>query len=185
MIETKVAKRYAKSLLDLSKERGVLEAVMEDMKLLASVCENNKDLSLLLGSPIINADKKLTILKKVFAGKMNTLSISFFEIITKKGRESHLEGIAKEFIRLYKEFKGIQTAIVTSAIGLDDKLRSDVFKIIKESLNSEIELLEKVDKNLIGGFVLRVGDKQYDASIQSELRQLRQELVDTSYVRKN
>src|SRR5206468_2139380 len=104
--------------------------------------------------------------------------LAFFEIITRKGREPQLEGIAKEVVRLYKEYKGIQTAVVTSSVGLDEKLRSDVYKIISESLNSEIELVEKVDKNLIGGFVLRVGDKQFDASISSELRNLRRQLID-------
>ena len=185
MIETKVARRYAKSLLDLAKEKGELEAVNNDMKLLASVCESSHDLRVLLGSPIINGDKKLSVLKRVFSGKVSPISMSFFDIVTRKGRENQLEGIAKEFIRLYKEDKGIQTAIVTSAIGLDDKLRADVYKLIKESLNSEIELIEKVDKDLIGGFILRVGDKQYDASIARDLRLMRQELIDTSYVRKN
>ena len=185
MLETKVAKRYAKSLLDLAKERGEQEAINNDMKLLAEVCEESHDLRVLLGSPIINGDKKLAVLKKVFSGKISKLTMSFFEIITHKGREGQLEGIAKEYIRILKEFKGIQTAIVTSAIGLDDKLRSEVYTLIKESLNSEIELIEKVNKDLIGGFILRVGDKQYDASIARDLRLMRQELIDTSYVRKN
>ena len=185
MLETKVAKRYAKSLLDLAKERGEMEAINNDMKLLAEVCEESHDLRVLLGSPIINGDKKLAVLKKVFSGKISELTMSFFRIITHKGREGQLEGIAKEYIRALKEYKGIQTAIVTSAIGLDDKLRSDVYRIIKESLKSEIELIEKVDKNIIGGFILRVGDKQYDASISRDLRLMKQEMIDTSYVRKN
>lgn len=185
MLETKVAKRYAKSLLDLAKERGEMEAINNDMKLLAEVCEESHDLKVLLGSPIINGDKKLTVLKKVFGGKVAELTMSFFRIITHKGREGQLEGIAKEYIRALKEYKGIQTAIVTSAIGLDEKLRSDVYRIIKESLKSEIELIEKVDKNIIGGFILRVGDKQYDASISRDLRLMKQEMIDTSYVRKN
>jgi len=185
MAETKVARRYAKSLLDLAKEKGELEAVNNDMKLLAEVCNSNRDLRVLLGSPIISSDKKLSILKRVFSGKISALSMSFFDIITRKGREAYLEAIAVEFTRAYKEFKGIQTAIVTSAIGLDDKLRAEVYKMVKESLNSEIELIEKVDKDLIGGFILRVGDKQYDASIARDLRLMRQELIDTSYVKKN
>ena len=185
MLQTKVARRYAKSLLDLAKEQGDLETVNNDMKLLAEVCSNNHDLRVLLASPIISSDKKLSILKRVFAGKISALSMSFFDIISRKGRESYLEVIAVEFIRLYKEYKGIQTAIVTSAIGLDDKLRAQVYKMVKEGLNSEIELIEKVDKDLIGGFILRVGDKQYDASISRDLRLMRQELVDTSYVKKN
>ena len=185
MVETKVAKRYAKSLFTLSLDRNVSEAVANDMKLLISVCQGNRDFKLLLGSPIINADKKLAILSKTFEGRMNSLTLMFFDILTNKGREVYLQQIAEEFIRLYKEHKGIQTAIVTSAVGLDDKLRADVYKIVSESLNSEVELIEKVDKNLIGGLVLRVGDKQYDASIASQLRKVKQSLIDGSYVRKN
>jgi F-type H+-transporting ATPase subunit delta len=185
MQATKVARRYAKSLLDLAKEKGELEAVNNDMKLLAEVCNSNHDLRLLLGSPIISSDKKHSILKRVFSGKVSALAMSFFEVITRKGRESYLEAIAIEFIKIYKEYKGIQTAIVTSAVGLDDKLRSAVYKLVKESLNTEVELIEKVDKDLIGGFILRVGDKQYDASISRDLRLMRQEMIDTSYVRKN
>lgn len=185
MIETKVARRYAKSLIDLSRETGSIEAVGADMKLFIAVCEQNRDLTLLLANPIIHADKKLSILKKVFESKMHPVSISFFDIITRKGREAFLENIAKEFVQQYKKFKGIQTAVITSAIGLDDRLRTEVFKIMKEGLKSEVELVEKVDKNIIGGFILRMGDKQYDASIASELRKLAKEFSSNPYVRKN
>ncbi len=185
MIETKVAKRYAKSLLDLSRETGSIDAVGADMKLFVAVCEQNRDLSLLLANPIIHGEKKLSILTKVFEGKMNKLSISFFDIITRKGREAYLEGIAKEFVRQYKLFKGIQTAVITSAVGLDDKLRSEVYNLVKNSLKSEVELIEKIDKNIIGGFVLRMEDKQYDASIASELRKLTKEFSANPYVKSN
>lgn len=185
MLETKVAKRYAKSLLDLSVEKGVLEAVANDMKLLATVCEQNREFTALMSSPIINGDKKLSILKKVFEGKMNALSFAFFEILTSKGREPQIEFIAKEFTNQYKVEKGIQTAVITSAIGLDEKLRKEVYNVIKASANSEIELVEKVNKDLIGGFVLRMGDKQFDASIASELRRLAKEFSSNPYVRKN
>lgn len=185
MIETKVAKRYAKSLIDLSREDGVIDAVGADMKLFVAVCEQNRDLTLLLSNPIIHGDKKLNILTKVFEGKMNKLSISFFDIITRKGREPYLESIAKEFVTQFKKFKGIQTAVITSAVGLDDKLRSEVYRIVKESVKSEVELIEKIDKNLIGGFVLRMGDQQYDASIASDLRKLTKEFASNPFVRKN
>ena len=111
MLDTKVARRYAKSLLDLAKEKGELEGVNNDMKLLAQVCSSNHDLRLLLGRPIISSDKKLSVLKRVFSNKISALSMSFFDVISRKGRESYLEVIAIEFTRLYKEYKGIQTAI--------------------------------------------------------------------------
>ncbi|MFM7218101.1 MAG: ATP synthase F1 subunit delta [Bacteroidota bacterium] len=186
MLETKVAKRYAKSLIDLSREKGVLDAVNDDMTLLVSVCEANRDLALLLGNPIISADKKLSVLKAVFGnGRVSELSLAFFDIITRKGRESHLVGIAKEFVSQYKKSKGIETAVVTTAAGLDDNLRKEVYRTVRESMKSEVELVEKVDKDLIGGFVLRVGDKLYDASVASELRKLAREFSSNPFIRKN
>jgi F-type H+-transporting ATPase subunit delta len=172
MTETKVAKRYAKSLIDLTTDKGSLDAVNADMKLFISVCEQNKELSLLLTNPIIHSDKKINILKEIFGQKVNPVTIAFFELVTKKGREKYLEMIAKEFVSCYKQIKGIQTAEITSAAGLDEKLREDVYRLLRENMKLEIELVEKVDSKLIGGFVLRIGDKQYDASISSELRRL-------------
>ena len=185
MIDTKVAKRYAKSILVLSKEMGVIDAVNADMKLFLTTCEQNRDFSVLLSNPIIQSSKKLSILKSIFDGKINKLTITFFELVTRKGREKYLEFVAKEFNELYKNFKGIQSAEITSAIGLDEKLRAKVYEIIRQGSNSEVELTEKIDKDLIGGFVLRIGDKQYDASIAAELRKLTQTFSSNPYVRKN
>lgn len=174
MVDIQVAKRYAKSLLDLSKENGTVDDVNTDMKLFLSVCEQNKDLVLMLLNPIIASYKKMKVLSSIFDGKVNKLTISFFQIVTKKGREKFLLQIAKEFISNYKILKNIQTAEITSAIGLDDNLRKKVYDLIRNSTNSEVELVEKIDKKLIGGFILRMDDKQYDASISSELRKLTQ-----------
>ena len=185
MLETKVAKRYAKSVLELSMERGVMDAVHEDMKLLLSVSKANRDLSLLLANPIIHSDKKLEILRKIFAGRMNVLTLSFFEIVTRKGREKYLEAIAGEFETYYKKLKSIRTAEIISANGLDDSLREQVYKILRDGTTNEVELVEKVDQRLIGGFILRMGDKQYDASIASDLRKLAQEFSYNPYTQKN
>lgn len=162
-----------------------MDAVQNDMKLFAAVCDQNHDLSLLLANPIIHSDKKMEILRKVFGDKMNALSISFFEIVARKGREAYLEHIAKSFIALYKQKKGILTAEITSAVGLDDKLRKSVYDMISNSGKSEVELIEKIDQKLIGGFVLRIGDKQYDASIAADLRKLAKDFSSNPYIRKN
>lgn len=183
MTDTKVSIRFAKSLIELSIEQGMLNDEHNDMQLLVKVCNEHHDLQMLLENPIINGDKKLEILNKVFAGKMNKLSLEFFKLLIRKGREAYLYGIAKEFIHQYKKHKGITTAIVTTATGLDDNLRKQVYDIVRNNMNSEVELVEKTDKSLIGGFVLRVGDKQYDASIANDLRKLRKGLIDKSYIK--
>lgn len=180
MKETRVASRYAKSLLSLALEQGELENAYNDMKLVSETCDSSKDLSLLLQSPIIKPDKKTEILRKIFAGRLGKLSLSFIDIIIRKRRENYLEAIAREFQYQYKAHKNILTAVVTSAVGLDDKIRNEIMKIVKGSANAEVELVEKSDKDLIGGLILRIGDKQIDASILRKLINLRRDFSEMS-----
>ena len=185
MIETKVSRRYAKSLLDLANEKGALEEVNRDMKLIHTVGVENHDLELMLISPVIHSDKKQNVLHQVFAGKLNALTLAFIDIVIRKGREKYLMQIAKEFGGQYRQFKGIQSAEIISAVGLDDNLRRQVYDIVKNSTKSEVELTEKVDNKLIGGFILRLGDKQFDASVASSLRKLTQTFASNPYIKKN
>lgn len=185
MADTKVAKRYAKSLLDLANEQKVMDAVNNDMKLFVDVCSKNRDLAMLLSNPIIDSSKKLKILTQIFSDKLNKMTMSFFAIVVKKGRESYLYDIAKSFLAQYKVLKGIQTAEVISAVGLDDNLRKKIYDLVRKGSNSEVELIERIDKSLIGGFVLRLGDKQYDASVASDIRKLAQSFSSNPYIRKN
>ena len=179
-LSTRVASRYAKSLLALALEQGEMENAYNDMKLVSETCDSSKDLSLLLQSPIIKPDKKTEILREIFAGRLGKLSLSFIDIIIKKRRENYLEAIAREFQYQYKSHKNILTAIVTSDVGLDDNIRSEIMKIVKDSANAEVELVEKADKDLIGGLILRIGDKQIDASIQRKLINLRRDFSELS-----
>lgn len=185
MVETKVASRYAKSIIGLAIEQGILDVVKNDMALIAETCHVSKDLTLLLNKPIVTVDKKIKILTEIFGKKINKLTLEFITIITKKRREPNLEAIAREFIALYKEHKGIETVIITSAIGLDDKLRKEVLALVKKDTKSEIELVEKVDKDLIGGFILRKGDKEFDASILKNLQKITREFKTNAFVKKN
>jgi len=180
---TKVASRYAKSLLGLALETGVLEKVYADMKLISTTCKANPELSLMLRSPIIKSDKKEVILKEIFAGKVDKLTMSFIDIITRKRREMYLEVIAAAFIEQYKANKKILTAIVTTAAGLDDELRAKVLAAVKNSLNSEVELHEKVNADLIGGFIIRVGDRQDDTSIRTKLLKLNTVFKENPYIK--
>ena len=183
MADTKLARRYAKSLLDLALERNMVDKVYNDMELVSNTCTASRELSLLLKNPIVNTDKKDNIIKALFGTKIDALTMAFFNIITRKGRESYLEDIAKSFIDLYKTNKGIRIAHVTTAVPLDAATRERIMTIVKQAKGNQIELIEKIDKDLIGGFVLRVGDEQVDTSISKELRNLRNEFDDNLYIR--
>jgi F-type H+-transporting ATPase subunit delta len=173
MTETKVARRYAKALLDLAVEKGILEDIRKDMEMLIAACKSNGDLHLMLRNPLIHAEKKMTILKMIFEKDCGKLTMSFLSLIVRKSREFFLVEIASEFISQYKELKGITTAIVVSAVGLDDKLRKEISDVIKNITKSEVELEEKISPEIIGGFVFRFGDIKYDTSVARSLRSFR------------
>ena len=173
MGELRVASRYVKSLLGLAVERGVLEAVHEDMLLFSKICAENRSFVVMLRSPVIRHENKRAILEKIFSGKVNGLTMAIIIILTRKNREPLLPAIANEFRNAYNEFKGIVHAFIKLTIPMDKELRDAVEKIVKELSNKEhVELEEKVDKDLIGGFILNVGDRQIDASIKSKLKAL-------------
>jgi F-type H+-transporting ATPase subunit delta len=172
-----VATRYAKSLLDLSVEKGQLEAVYADMIQVKGVCDNSKEFITFLNSPIIKADKKISTLKAVFDGKLNAITSGFLTIVTSKRRESIIPEMATSFIEQYRLHKNILTAVVTSANGLDAATKQKALDLVKSQLSGEVELVEKVDANIIGGFILKIGDKQLDKSVARQLSNLKKELT--------
>lgn len=184
MADYRVAIRYVKALLSLAQEQGVVEELHRDMQLIAHVCRTNFDLVSMLRSPIVRHDKKKAILEKIFKGKVHSLTLAVIGILTRKNREALLPDIAAAFHHAYSEFKGIQKAVITTTIPLDDKLRKEIEGIVKGMGDKKlIELEEKVDSHLIGGFVLQVGDRQLDASISSKLKSLRVLFSQNPYVK--
>lgn len=183
MTGTKLSARYSRSLLLLAIERGELDQVFNDMKLISKTCSENRDLTILLRSPIIKTDKKRNILREIFADKISGTSLAFIEIITNKRREYFLEKIAEEFTHQYKQNSNITTAIVTTTAQLDGSLKEKIMTLVKNKTRQEVELIERVDEKLIGGFILRIGDNQIDASIHRKLSDLKKSFSENPYVK--
>lgn len=184
MADSRAASRYVKSLLDLAVEKKALEEVHRDMLLFSEVASKSRAFELLLQNPVIKHDKKLDILKKIFGGKVHSLTMAFFDIITRKNREPILAGVAREFHNAYNEHKGIGKASVTTAVPLDTKMRGEFEKLVRQySEKKEVELVEKVDPELIGGFVLNVGDRQVDASIKNKIKTLKVQFSQNPYIK--
>jgi len=184
MAESRASSRYVKSLLGLAVEQGALEQVHDDMVLLDRVCEENRAFVLMLKNPIIKHGKKREILQKLFAGKVHSLTMAIFDIITRKNREAILPAIANEFHQAYNVYKNISKATVTTAIPIDDELRSQFESMVKNiSKKDKVELKEKVDTEMIGGFILDVGDKQIDASLKNKLKMLKVNLSHNPYIK--
>lgn len=168
-----VASRYAKALINNALEKGKLEQVHTDMKIVLVACKKLKDFSLLLKSPLIKTDKKIKIFKEIFKEQISDVTQEFIILVTKNRREPMLEEIAAEFLEQYKVKKNIVSATVTSAIKLPSEMVDKIKGILTKSFHAEIELVENVDQRLIGGFVLRIGNKEADLSVLRQLNQLR------------
>lgn len=172
---SQVAVRYAKSLIDLASEKGQLDTAYADIRIILAACKNLKDFSLLLKSPLVKTDKKIAVFKSILKGQVSPLVEDFIMLLTRNRRESFLENISEEFIVQYKEKKNIITVTVTSAVGLDDVIRKKIMEILNKWYKAEIEIVEKIDTKLIGGFVLRIGNKEADMSILRQLNQLKKD----------
>ncbi len=181
---SRVATRYVKSLLDLAVSQGVLEKVHDDMKLFSATVERSNDLAVMLKSPVIKHDKKRSILEALFKSRVNALTMAFIDILTRKNREPLLAEISGEFHNAYNIFKGVGRATITTTVPMDDKTRQQVEAIVKQLSNTkQVELHESVDKDLIGGFILQVEDKQIDASIKNQLKKLKLKFSENPYVK--
>ncbi len=174
----RIAERYAKSLIDLAKDSNRLDVVYNDAQTLKSAMAN-RDLYLMLKSPIINTGKKTSIVKEIFAGKVDAVTMAFLQIILNKGREAYLPEIAQSLIEQYNVLNGKSTVKITTAVEMDSNWLDSMKKKIIESgvTTSNVELQTKVDPSLLGGFVIEVGDKILNASVAYKLEQLKKELV--------
>ncbi len=175
MKEFRLAGRYAKALFNLAIEMNVLEKVHADAELIIDVCEKNKEFVLMLRSPVIKDVKKLAIIKDIFEKNLNELTYRFVVLITRNKREGIIKEISERFIDQYREFKNILPVDLTTAIKLDGKIKGEILGLLKERSGSNIELTENVDEELIGGFMLSFDDKQYDASLQRQIKNLKKE----------
>jgi len=184
MADSRVAVRYVKSLLGLAQEHKALDRVHSDLLLLTKTLDASRELVLMLRNPVIRSDKKWKILKELFSGRVNRLTLAFFEIVCRKGREGILPQIAKEFHAAYKTVKGIASASIITATPLAGKLRKEIEKLsIQLSRKGSVELIERTDNEMIGGFILSVGDKQIDASMKSRLMILKRQFSQNPYIR--
>ena len=178
MSENKAAARYAKSIIDLSQENNALEEMKADMVLVEKVIHQNSELEAILQNPIVPIAKKAAILESLFQGKVHAITISFMKLMVNKGRSGIIYASSKQFVKQYNVIKGIITAEVSSATELTEENRTEIVAIVKKEIGAnEVIIKERVRPELIGGFILKVGDRQFDASIASSLNKLKNELA--------
>lgn len=182
MSVTRIASRYAKSLMDFSTEKGNTEAVLQDMKYVKEASKV-RDLKMLLNSPIISLDKKKGVFDAIFKDKISETSNVFLHIILKKGRERYIPNIAAAFEEQYKKQNKITSVNITTAAALDEEAMD---RLQKELLGSSVtdkslDIEMNVDPSIIGGYILKIGDKLYNASVAHQLEKLKKEFSGNQY----
>jgi len=181
MIGSRAAIRYAKAILSFSLDLKKEANVNDDMQLIASTIEENTDLQLMLLSSVIKAEQKKSILIAIFDKKIDDASLKLIHLLVENKRLPLLSEIAKQYTIIYNRHKGSQEAKVTTAVPLTDDLEKKVLAKVKEITGKNVSLENIIDPAIIGGFILRVGDKQFDASILGKMNNLRREFENNLY----
>ena len=154
------------------------------MQFISNTIKESKDLQQLIGSPILKRSIKKTALNGVFANKISSLATGAIGLLIDNKRIALLHQVANKYITLYDSIKGIEVAQVITAVPLSEELEESVLNKVKEITGKQATLENTVDESILGGFILRIGDVQYDASIANKLQALKREFEDETYISK-
>lgn len=173
---SRAAIRYAKAILDLANSNGKATNVNEDMKSIVASVKESAELKEFLTNPTVKGEVKNSALSEIFASAQNETK-GLFQLLLENKRFEILPAVASQYNLLFDQMSGVEVAKVTTAFPITPELEAKVLAKIKEFSNKSITIENIVDESIIGGFVLRIGDKQYNASIASQLQTLKRELL--------
>ncbi len=178
MSNSRAAIRYAKAILDLAVENKATNAVEKDMRNVVATISESKELRDMLSNPVISGSAKKDVLKAVFKGG-HAISEGLMNMLVDNKRLSILNEVALKYVILNEDLKGKGVAYVTTAVPMTDSLEKQVLKQVASITGNEVTIENKIDESIIGGFILRVGDLQYDASVSNKLNNLRREFTNS------
>lgn len=174
MAGARAAIRYAKATLSLAVDRNIEAEVNKDMELIQSLIKQSDELKAVLESPVVRSADKKAVLSKIMKGETE-LTSNLINVLIDNKRIALLGKVSESYVHLFNVLKDKDIAKVTTAVPLTDELRLKILAKVKELTNKEIELKNIVDPSILGGFILRVGDVQYNASIADQLSKLKKE----------
>ncbi|MDR9373711.1 MAG: ATP synthase F1 subunit delta [Schleiferiaceae bacterium] len=179
---TKLARVYAKALLDLAVEQNQLSKVREEIGYIKSVLNASPDLERALGSPVVKDDQKRTVFSSIFKEALGELTLRFADLLIRQGRGARFQSIFVAFEEAYLKHMGIRSAVVTTAYELSAEEEKAISEKLAQLSGQEIQLEKKIDQDMIGGMILRMGDRQYNGSVAAELKRLRREFKTNQYI---
>ncbi|WP_299057587.1 ATP synthase F1 subunit delta [uncultured Polaribacter sp.] len=184
MKDARAAIRYAKAILNLAKDSKEEDLVNNDMLLIANTISENDEFEVMLRSPIVKSSDKIKVLNAIFSDKINNITLGLFHLLQDNKRIAMLQAIAKQFAIIYDFDKRTQVAKVTTAVPLSEEIEAQVLAKIVALTGEKANLENEINPAILGGFILRVGDVQYDASISNYLNELKKEFDNSHYIPK-
>jgi len=179
MNDSKISVRYARALFESARDQKVLDTIRTDMESVQEVCKI-PEFQYLVVTPVMKESQKCEVVDTILKQNVHPLTLSLLNLVFRNGREAYIQAIARNFVDMYKKEKGIRTATFTSAVKVSGDVKSAVEKMIKETLKTSVELEMETKEDLIGGFVIRIDDQQYDASVAQSLRKVKKQLLSQS-----
>lgn len=180
---SRAAVRYAKAVLDLAKDKNVTKEVNDDMVLITETMDSSGELRTFLGSPVIKDAIKKNALNDIFKD-VNALTSEMFNLLLENNRIDILFQVASKYRDQYNAMNGVQVAKVTTAFPITPAIEAKIQQKVKELTGNEAEIKNIIDESIIGGFILRVGDIQYNGSVKAQLTGLAREFKNNTYVSK-
>ena len=172
----KLALRYAHSIIDHANGNNSLDKLKGDVDMVQNALDGSKELLLLIRNPLIHYSKKLTVIDKIFKGKVGDDFLQFMHVIFRKGREVFLAEILQQIIKLYNKQKGIMDVKATFASAPSDTLKADLKSALEQKLKGTVTLTTEIKPEIIGGFAVQYNDVLFDATVSGRINQLKQAL---------
>ena len=169
-----ISDRYASALYDLSSDKKLVDSVLNDLIKLKKLLEENKNLHHVIKSPLIKSEDKFAILEKLLQKvDSSKLTLTFLKVLEKNKRFSNLSNIVTKFININSQKRGDVLADVTSADELNDEQKNNITNQLKNILGDKLSLNFDVDKNIIGGLIVKIGSKMIDISLANKINKLK------------
>lgn len=176
MVIDRIAQRYAKSVFDLAQERNQLDAVKADFLSFDKLLEDSHDFSRLVESPVVRSEKKLSVFRALFKGKLNEVVMNLIETLTERNREALVPNIGRAYIDMVNKHRNITPVTAVTSVKLTPEQEQQVIEKAKTLTGTNVELTTKVNAGILGGIILNIQGKQYDASVAGSLARLRKQL---------
>ncbi len=179
MNESTIRVRYAKAFFSLAKEKNKIDELKTDIEKVFDICNKSADFIQFLESPVVSTSKKAELITRIFTSEINPLTLNFLLLITSNKREVEIPGICRNFLEMIRKDRNIKSAKLVTATGIEAKTINKVKTLLEKELQAEVELDCKISPEIVGGLILRIDDKQYDSSVTTQLRKIKQSLLES------